>query len=194
MVKNHFILVCLTTILVGCNKKENENLFFNLNELNGRIIEKIGIDLNKQKVKTDSLASINEDYYSSIFRDMNELQTYDYLERAGVPIFNERDNGTLIMPSASDSLAKLLLLSLGESIILDNSVIKGDSIEFYKKKWVDFTNDFDPSQEILMYNYYFSALNDLNQNEFLSPEEYHYLLLYSHLLISLERMSERKSN
>lgn len=189
-----FVKICITTILLSllfeCNSEfEKDETFLNVSKLNKNIKNDVGIDLMKYKLKADSLLKTDSDFYYKLWLDLTGVQ-WEVSEKINIPI-RCKDNGELISMEESDNLARIIMLDFAANIKDDSCPNEStDSLCFYKNKWKTSLRGINPEKELIMYLDYFDGLEKLKAKKFLSQNEYNYLLIYSCLLISLERMND----
>ncbi|PHR31894.1 MAG: hypothetical protein COA38_07465 [Fluviicola sp.] len=177
-------------ILIGCSssdEKKNPDSFYDIKGLNADIKTALDFDLLEIKKRTDSVYQTDEDYYIDLIKEMSGGSDKNCFDRAGIPLDMINAKGEhLNRVQSKDSLARLMMLSYAENINMsDCSAQTNDSICIYKSDWKNIMEDFDPREAQMGYSFLLQDFGELYLNNYLSDDEFQYMILYLHYLAVL---------
>ncbi|PHR44185.1 MAG: hypothetical protein COA32_15160 [Fluviicola sp.] len=181
-----WILISLVFIWVSYETEES-NDFYDIKGLNSDLKRKLDIDLLEIKKNTDSVHEVYKNFYDDFLKAPYESFSTDYFELANIPFDLVNSNGlNLSETKDSDSLAKIMMLSLADNLKDDNCSRKStDSLCIYKLELKRILQERNPMEEQTSYMYFTSLLKPLMDRDYLSEEELNYLILYNHYLVTL---------
>ena len=190
----YFYWVAFSSVLTffsSCNS--NDRSFIDIKEVNADVVDYVNIDLWKYKKAGDSIEMGEGGFYSSVYEDLAINYSVASLKRIGMPLFSHDDAGKLIEVEYSDSIAKKLIDILSTNVNVTDCIgeaKKADSACVYADDFKAYLSGINPNRNSILYSQYFEVLETLKQRGHLPEDEYNYLLLYTQLLGSIERMDE----
>jgi hypothetical protein len=181
-----WILISLVFIWVSYEPEESED-FYDIKGLNTDLKRKLDIDLLKIKENTDSIYKVDTSFYTAFLKAPYERFSTDYFEMANIPFDPVNSNGLKLNETKdSDSLAKIMMLSLADNLKVDNCSRKStDSLCIYKLELKRILHERNPMEEQTSYMFFAPLLKPLMDRDYLSKEELNYLILYNHYLGTL---------
>lgn len=177
----NFVIILSALLLIGCSE---EPRFYDVQALNQDIKKHVGVDLFDFKEKTDSMFSKDPNFYMDMLEDMAGGFNNKCFERAGLPIDLIDNKGVhLNRIAAKDSIARLMMLSFSENILKPQCVeTKTDSICYYRNQWRRDMKKYDPRELAFGYSFLQPSLYEIYSRDFLTQEEFHYLIIFTHYL------------
>jgi len=180
------ILISIVFVWVSCGNDEPDN-FYDIKGLNSDLKSNLDIDLLKIKKNTDSVYSVNQNFYDGFLKAPYERFPKDYFEMANIPFDPINSNGLKLNETEnSDSLAGIMMRSLADNIKVDNcSRESKDSLCIYKLELKRILQERNPMKEQTSYMFFAPLLKPLMDRNYLSEDELNYLILYNHYLGTL---------
>jgi hypothetical protein len=160
------------------------NNFYDITGLNSDLKRKLDIDLLEIKRNTDSIYRLDTYYYNDFLNAPYKKYPTDYFELANIPFNPINSKGLKLNETKnSDSLAKIMMMSLADNIKLNNcSNESKDSLCIYQLELKRILQEYNPGQEQTSYMFFAYLLKPLMDKAFFSEEELNYLILYNHYL------------
>ena len=180
-----FIGFILLLLLFSCGvdtREENKPVFVDIESLNKDIKSHVGIDINLQKQKADSVYSIDKQFYLKLVEEMSGGQNSNCFDRAKIdrkPI--DLNGNEILNTDLYDSLGSIMMSCYDNNMSMDScNENSKDSLCILKTRWHYHISGASYGQ--YGYSYFFPGLYELYKNELLTDDEFHYTILYLHYL------------
>lgn len=181
-----FIFVIL---VVSCGN--NNNRFFEIDQLNEGIKTKIGIDLHKIERKLNKKLDDDPNYYADAMKDFIIGMNSDIFQQNG--LLKVRDNGDTLEKKNEKNLMISMFESWRECLILEDCVSNAtDSTCITKKsmeKWL--TAKIETQDTYIDYFQLGQRLEKLYLKKHITEKEFNFMVIYVHLLLSIDALNNR---
>lgn len=175
----------LFLLLFSCENSESvpkDYTFVRIDQLNTDLKQQIGIDINLQKQKADSVYKLDDQFYWKLVNEMEGGKNSNSFKRAHLDRLPTDLHGNPIVDiQIYDSLAATMMMCFANNMVMgdcDNS--STDSLCILKNTWHGYMSGKLDAE--FSYSFFFSRLYEIYQKEGLSMEELHYTFLYLHYL------------
>jgi len=179
---NIFIIV---SVLASCSLEGNsQDKFYDINKLNSEIKRDLGLNILDIKKRTDSVYSNDKEFYINLIESRLVFDTVDYFQKAGIPVDPINSEGIhLNRIDSRDSVARIMMVYLAKNIKLNkcNSEMN-DSLCDFKIGLQKNLMEHAPRKYMMIYTYFHGTLAALRDRNYLTTDEFNYLILYFHYL------------
>jgi hypothetical protein len=182
IVINIFIIVSLLT---SCSVEGNsQDKFYDIEKLNSEIERDLGLNILKIKKRTDSVYSNDKEFYINLIESRLVSDTVDYFQKAGIPVDPINSDGVYLNRIDSrDSVARIMMVYLAKNINLNECNSKmNDTLCDFKIELQKNLMEHDPRKYMMIYIYFHGTLAVMRDRNYLTTDEFNYLILYFHYL------------
>lgn len=170
-------------LLFSCKNTEGNRFnFINCETLNIELVKELGIDINAQKSRTDSVYFSDNEYYMDLYKQIMFGDPSEQFERAGLSYDLKNIDGKLIQIN-SDSISNKMKIAFANNMLRIEGQEQSKHYET-KLKWYQYMSGKKDAQ--FSYHFFLSDLKQLYDNEIITESEFQYLILFLHYQGSIE--------